>query len=289
MFDNLWVLGGAIAVFVGLVWLFIWWRKRQDARTADRRELSRIRRTRIGFWWATLVALTFSAIINQAHAPSREPIVVGIASWAPVAIYICVELMSKVPEVDDFKWAKWAFHIVNGLAVLAAVALSYARMWISIHEFGFSRWESFLYPITFDGPMVGMVIGLTIYSRLQRKLEIKEYGAAVTQLATAEEVAETVAEIRAVKAEVSVGRSGPRGDYGPQGEEYSEGHQRARGRAGKPRTAAEQESPKPRKRTPRKATRPTETSAPSLSDVAYGPRLPEGDYVVEPVLNGSAH
>ena len=87
----------------------------------------------------------------------------------------------------------------------------------------------------------------------------------------------TVPAMRAstAKAGVSVGRTGPRRDYRPRGDEYDESHQRARVRQGKPRNTP---TPKPRRRPAAKRT-PTPVQAPdSIADMP----APDADTPVSP-------
>lgn len=254
------VAGGVFVVVALIAWAA--WRRKHDTRTALLRDLARYRGLKR---LVTLIVTGFTGMsvwLNVAHAP-RNPAAIAIAAMIPMAVLGNVELLSRIPSTN--RWLS-AGRILAALGVGAlAVRLSYMHQSQFAETVGYFGLDAKYIPIIIDGSMIVAVLSYVEVTRKVRALEELAYPSGLP-VRTATRATAAPAPVSA-GARISPSKSGTRGDYGPRGPEYSEGHQRKRVAAGKPATTPV--------RKPRRRAQPAESlgemRAPVMSDVPYGP------------------
>lgn len=117
----------------------------------------RLRRTR-GFvrgcfWTGVLVSLT----ANVLHA-DPNPISQAVAAWAPLALLLAVELLSRVPVTGTAR--SWLRMSATTLVAAIAAWVSYWHMVAVATEYGEAGLIPYLLPVSVDGLVVIASISL---------------------------------------------------------------------------------------------------------------------------------
>ncbi|MEU2634025.1 DUF2637 domain-containing protein [Micromonospora fulviviridis] len=134
-------------------------------------------------WLAFGAGIAASLAANIAHAGSGA-VARAVAGWAPLALLLCSEVMTKVPPPGR-KWLRRvqvvATVIVAGVAALA----SYRHMKGLALEYGEDGLTASTLPLSVDGLVVVASIGLVVLSQQRREADAAERAAALAAAAAA--------------------------------------------------------------------------------------------------------
>ncbi len=155
-----------------------------------------------GLRWAVRAVLWLGILVsiaaNVLHA-NANPISQAIAAWPPLALFLTVELISRVPGTSRARTA----GRVGATSVIAGIAawVSYWHMQGVAERYGESQTSAYLIPFTVDGVVVVASICLV------------EIGARLTTLDKAEAAAEraTTEAAAAATARAAARAQAPRG------------------------------------------------------------------------------
>ena len=172
---------------------------------ANTAQLKRIR-------WVVRIVLTLGVAVSVAanilHA-NPNPISQAISAWAPLALLLTVELVSRIPVHS---------RALSAVRILATAAIAGIAAWVSYwhmasvaSEYGETDASPYLLPLTVDGLIVVASVSLV---ELGRILRAREFGDDVPVAAPA--VVESAAPVVALPVPVSPAPRRPKGRMGPQ-------------------------------------------------------------------------
>ncbi|MEV8515891.1 hypothetical protein [Dactylosporangium sp. NPDC051484] len=130
--------------------------------------LPRLRRIQ----WVLRAALVFALVISMAanvlHA-EHDPIAQGVAAWSPIALFVAIEVMMRVPIRSRLR---------AGLRIVATAAIAGIAAWTSYwHMVGVvGRYETglvpYLLPVSVDGLIIVLSVSLfDVASQLRERLD----------------------------------------------------------------------------------------------------------------------
>ncbi|WP_262287503.1 DUF2637 domain-containing protein [Micromonospora sp. MA102] len=138
----------------------------------------------VSVWFAFGAGIAASLAANIAHAGSGA-VARAVAGWAPLALLLCSEVMTKVPAPRR-KWLRRvqvvATVIVAGVAALA----SYRHMKGLALEYGEDSLTASTLPLSVDGLVVVASIGLVVLSQQRREADAAARAAALARAAERE-------------------------------------------------------------------------------------------------------
>lgn len=138
--------------------------------------------------WAVRLVLTLGVAVSVAanvlHA-DPNPISRGISAWPPLALLLCVELVSRIPA--SLLWR--AAIRISATTVVASIAgwISYWHMAAVAGNYGEATSSTYLFPLTVDGLIV--VASVSLVELNARIRSIEEPDEVQTVLRQVEEVA----------------------------------------------------------------------------------------------------
>lgn len=150
------------------------------------RESKRLNRVR---WWVRMIlwlGIMVSVVANILHA-LPNPISQAIAAWPPLALFLTVELISRVPV----NTRRLAFLRLGATALIAGIAawVSYWHMQGVAARYGEAGASGYLIPLTVDGLIVAASVCLV------------EVGGRITELTERQAREQAEAERKAAEAE----------------------------------------------------------------------------------------
>lgn len=130
--------------------------------------LTRLRRVRTAVRLTLILGVLASVAANILHA-NPNPISQAIAAWAPLALLLCVELISRVPvhRTGHARIRMAATTIIAGIAAW----VSYWHMVGVAQRYGETGATPYLLPISVDGLIVVASISLVETGARIRQLE----------------------------------------------------------------------------------------------------------------------
>ena len=183
-------------------------------------------------WFVRFVltlGIAASVAANVLHAQDN-PISKGFAAWPPLALLLCVELVSRIPVTKVWR----GLIRITATGSIASIAgwISYWHMQSVTARYGETGSSSYLYPLTGDGVIVVASICLVELAVRVREIEAKAEGAdkAETVIAQVEAIADRLSvetpavpvvvqsKVPAEQPAVVVGKKelAPAGRSGPQ-------------------------------------------------------------------------
>lgn len=122
--------------------------------------------------WAVRLVLTLgvaaSVAANILHA-NPNPISRSISAWPPLALLLCVELVSRIPAT-----LRWRASIrITATTLVASIAgwISYWHMAAVAGNYGETGSSSYLFPLTVDGLIVVASVSLVELNARIRSIE----------------------------------------------------------------------------------------------------------------------
>lgn len=170
------------------------------------RETARLNRVR---WWVRLIlwlGILVSVVANVLHA-LPNPISQAIAAWPPLALFLTVELISRVPV----NRRRLAFLRLASTALIAGIAawVSYWHMRGVAERYGETGASGYLIPLTVDGLIVAASVCLVeVGGRITELAERLAAEAEAAERKAAEAEARAIA--RAARGTATVARPRPR-------------------------------------------------------------------------------
>lgn len=135
---------------------------------SDHTHLGRLRRIRLGVRLALLLGVAASVAANILHA-NPNPISQAIAAWAPLALLLSVELISRVPV---HRRGHATIRLIATLTIAGIAAwVSYWHMVGVASRYGETGLTPYLLPISVDGLIVVASISLVEVGARIRHLE----------------------------------------------------------------------------------------------------------------------
>jgi hypothetical protein len=133
--------------------------------------LERLRRVQWVLRAALVFALLISTAANVLHA-EHDPIARGVAGWSPVALFVAIEVMMRVPIRS---------RVRAGIRICATILIAGIAAWTSYwHMVGVvGRYESglvpYLMPVSVDGLIIVLSVSLfDVASQIRERLDITE-------------------------------------------------------------------------------------------------------------------
>ena len=120
-------------------------------------DIGRLRRLRFGIWTIFALGVLVSLAANVLHA-DPNPISQAVAGWAPVALLLAVELLSRVPVRTG--WRTWCRITATGIVAAIAAWVSYWHMVGVAIRYGETGLTPYLLPVSVDGLIVIASISL---------------------------------------------------------------------------------------------------------------------------------
>ena len=99
---------------------------------ADVVKLKQDRRKWVGVSVVVLMGLALSGMLNVLHAPKQGGVVaMVIGGWPPVAVFLCIELVSRIPATS---------RLLAWLGTVPAVAVTLMAFYVSFeHQLSYIR------------------------------------------------------------------------------------------------------------------------------------------------------
>lgn len=145
---------------------------------------------RYGISGVVLLGIVVSMLLNVKHAPSAGGWVASlIGGWPPAAVFLCIELISRVPVVG--RWSSVG-RVLMALGVSGIAAwISYEQQAEYVMSLGFTGLTAKLLPATIDGVMGVATVSLIEVSKIIRKLraELAEIDAPAVAVAPVADLA----------------------------------------------------------------------------------------------------
>jgi hypothetical protein len=149
--------------------------------------LDRLRRMQ----WILRAALAFALLISMAtnilHA-EHDPVAQGIAAWSPVALFVAIEVMMRVPIRSKLR---------AGLRIIATAAIAGIAAWISYwHMVGVvARYEHsevpYMLPLSVDGLILVLSVSLfDVANQIRERLDAAVLSAVAADVPTTRLVTE---------------------------------------------------------------------------------------------------
>lgn len=142
--------------------------------------LTRLRRVRTAVRLTLILGVAASVAANILHA-NPNPISQAIAAWAPLALLLCVELISRVPvhRPGHARIRMAATTIIAGIAAW----VSYWHMVGVAQRYGETGATPYLLPISVDGLIIVASISLVETGNRIRQLETTHHDQPPTNIA----------------------------------------------------------------------------------------------------------
>ena len=157
------------------------------------KKLSQTIRLRWFVRFVLTLGIAASVAANVLHA-QPNPISRSFSAWPPLALLLCVELVSRIPVTKV--WRGLIRITSTGSIALIAGWISYWHMQSVTARYGETGSSSYLYPLTVDGVIVVASICLVELAVKVRELEAKMEGA--------EEPKTVIAQVEAIADRLSV-------------------------------------------------------------------------------------
>lgn len=147
-------------------------------------------------WFVRFVltlGIAASVAANVLHA-QNNPISKGFAAWPPLALLLCVELVSRIPVTKVWR----GLIRITATGSIASIAgwISYWHMQSVTARYGETGSSSYLYPLTVDGVIVVASICLVELAVRVREIE--------TAMDAADEPKTVIAQVEAIADRLSV-------------------------------------------------------------------------------------
>jgi len=152
------------------------------------RTIEQLRRLRWGVLVAVVLGIAGSITLNVLHAPSDNPIARAIAGAPPLAVFLTIELISRIPSSSKLL----SFGRISASMAVALVggSISYVQQMNYVRDLGFARWEASIWPVSIDGLMIVATLSLVEVVRKIRQLEEAQTSSAMTPVARLRAVAD---------------------------------------------------------------------------------------------------
>lgn len=139
---------------------------------ADLAQLKQYRRKWVGVSIVVLMGLALSGMLNVLHAPKQGGVVaMVIGGWPPVAVFLCIELVSRIPATS--RLLAWLGTVPAVAVTLMAFYVSFEHQLSYIRGLGFEGSTALILPLTIDGVMMVATVKLYEVSTSVRRMRVK--------------------------------------------------------------------------------------------------------------------